>query len=189
MKNRLIVIIGFLVIPFLVVAQTDTSAANKDSSLMVSDTSKPKLDTTVVIVKKDTAVAPVNCYTQWYDVMRTRGAKAVPDGTHEVVVAFKSGESCVCFMGKIEVAGGKIKPPLYIQTENGEYKLASDLGKKMDQEFVTTIGADLWSISNGMSVLFRTASQEYGRLFFYKFANKSGNSYKEAPSPSELIKD
>jgi hypothetical protein len=189
MKNLLVLIIGFLAIPFLGVAQTDTLTVKKDSVTIMSDSSKTSVDTTVVIVKKDTTAAPVNCYTQWYDFMRTRGAKTVTDGTQEVVVSIKSGESCLCFMGKVEVAGGKIKPPLYIQTENGEYKLASDLGKKMDQEFVTTIGADLWTISNGMSVLFRTATQEYGRLFFYKFANKSGNSYKEAPAPSELIKE
>jgi hypothetical protein len=189
MKNLLVVIIGFLAIPFLGVAQTDTSSVKKDSVSMISDTSKIKKDTTVVIVKTDTVAPATNCYSQWFDFMRTRGAKTVTDGNQEVVVSFKSGESCVCFMGKVEVAGGKIKPPLYIQTENGEYKLASDLGKKMDQEFVTTIGADLWTISNGMSVLFRTATQEYGRLFFYKFANKSGNSYKEAPSPSDLIKE
>lgn len=54
----------------------------------------------------------------------------------------------------------------------------------MDQQFATSVGADLWDITDGMSVLFKTTTQEYGRIFFYKFANKSANSNKEAPSLS-----
>jgi len=135
------------------------------------------------------AAVPTNCYNTWYDFMRSRGTKPVTDGMQEVVVSFKSGDNCVCLMGRVEVSGGKIKAPLYIQTEDGNYKPVAELGKKMDAEFLASMGAELWTISNGMSVLFRTATQEYGRLFFYKFVNKGGSSYKEAPGPSELIKE
>jgi hypothetical protein len=196
MKSRLI-LITCLISPFFGMAQVDTTSKKAvDTTIKSStDTTVKSVDTTMkmtidtaMVVKKDT-VDTRNCYTVWYDFMRTRGAKPVTDGTQEVVIAFKSGETCLCFMGKIAVAGGKIKPPLYIQAENGEYKLSTDLGKKLDAEFVASIGADLWNISDGMSTLFRTADQEYGRLFFYKFANKGANSKKEAPSPSELIKE
>jgi len=40
-----------------------------------------------------------------------------------------------------------------------------------------------------MSIVFRTSEGEYGRLFFYKYVNKGAQSNKEAPSPTELIKD
>jgi len=181
--------------PFIGMAQADTTSKKTVDTTMKSSmdtTVKGSMDTTIKnnvdTARKDT-VDSRNCYTVWYDFMRTRGAKPVPDGTQEVVIAFKSGEDCHCFMGKITVSGGKIKPPLYIQSEGGNYRSTTELGKKLDAEFVASIGADLWNISDGMSVLFRTADQEYGRLFFYKFANKGANSNKEAPSPSELIKE
>jgi hypothetical protein len=100
-----------------------------------------------------------------------------------VVIAFKKKESCHCLMGRVEVVGGKIKSPLYVQTEGGEYKSFNELGKKLDPEFVTIQGDGLWQITNGMSVVFQTTDQEYGRIFFYKFLNKNKNMHKEALPP------
>jgi hypothetical protein len=173
---------------------TDTSVKNKvDTSIKpTTDTTKPMIDSAALAKKITDSIAAAkltqNCYAKWYDYMSTHGAKTVADGMQKVVVAFKSGDACHCFMGKIEVAGGKIKAPLYIQEEDGEYKTFSEFGKKLDAEFVSTMGADLWKINDGMSTLFRTTEQEYGRIFFYEFANKGGKSKKEAPSPEELIK-
>ncbi len=142
-----------------------------------------------MVKKADSTVAPTNCYKEWYDTFRARGAKTVPDGMQDVVIAFKSGESCHCFLGRVEVAAGKIKTPLYIQQENGEYKTFSSLGRKLDADFVSDAGDQLWTITDGMSVLFRTSTQENGRLFFYKFINRNTQANKAAPSPHELIKD
>ncbi|MDH7461896.1 hypothetical protein QEG73_11430 [Chitinophagaceae bacterium 26-R-25] len=200
MKSYFIIIVACMTLSFFVQGQ------NAATSLQTLDTTvKPGADTTVkpladtmakpvvdtaALAKKiaDSIKTSANCYTKWYDFMRAHGAKPVPDGMQKVVITFKSGESCHCFMGKIEVVGGKIKPPLYVQEENGDYKTSTELGKKLDPEFVTSIGADLWKISDGMSALFRTTDQEYGRIFFYEFANKGKSTKKVAPSPEELIK-
>jgi len=193
----------FLFAPVIASAQKDTAThkAAKDTipKAVVDTTHKPVADSTYHAVidtaaakpKVDTTVmtTPTNCYKQWFDYFSERGAKTVPDGTHEVVIAFKSGESCHCFMGKVEVAGGKIKPPLHVQTEGGDYKTFTSLGKKLDPEFVLAQGSEMYNITNGMSVLFRTADQEYGRIFFYKFLNKDKQMNKEAPSPADLLKN
>jgi len=131
----------------------------------------------------------MNCYKQYLDYFTELGAKPVTDGMQLVVIAFKKKESCHCFMGRVEVVGGKIKTPLYVQSEGGDYKSFGDLGKKLNPEFLSAVGDGLWNISNGMSVVFQTTDDEYGRLFFYKFLNKNKQMNKEAPSPSELLKN
>jgi hypothetical protein len=187
------VVLMILFAPVIASAQKDTATVKKDTTAIskMDTAAKAVIDTTAAKPKVDTTVmtTPTNCYKQWYDYFSERGAKPVPDGTHEVVIAFKSGESCHCFMGKVEVSGGKIKSPLYVQTEGGEYKTFTSLGKKLDPEFVLAQGNDLYTINNGMSVLFRTADQEYGRIFFYKFLNKDKQMNKEAPSPTDLLKN
>jgi hypothetical protein len=93
-------------------------------------------------------------------------------------------------MGQVKVAGGKIKTPLYVQQENGEYRPIPVMGKKIEPPFVAAIGEDqLYCIMEGMSIIFRTTDNEYGIIFFYKFVNKSAQSNKAAPSPTDLIKD
>jgi hypothetical protein len=188
MKSFFITVIVCMTFSCFVQAQNPPTQKTDTAVKPIVDTAKPMVDTAMAVKKIDTAAAPANCYTKWYDYMRTHGAKPVPDGMQKVVITFKSGESCHCFMGKIMVEGGKIKAPLYVQEENGEYKTSAELGKKLDPDFVSTMGADLWKISDGMSALFRTTDQEYGRIFFYEFSNKGGNIKKEAPSPEDLIK-
>ena len=147
----------------------------------------PKVDTVKVVV--DTIVKK-DCYQEWYDAFRARGAKTVPDGMQQVVIALKSQDGCHCFMGQIEVAGGKMKSPLYFQQENGDYRPVSTVGKKLEAAFAGSMTPEeLYSIKDGMSIVFRTSDGEYGRLFFYKYVNKGAQSNKEAPSPAELIKE
>lgn len=185
------------ILPGLALAQSDTSAAKKatvmavggndsanlkkDTISKVADTLKKTADTSVV------AATPMNCYKQWMDAFTERGVKPMTDGVQEVVIAFKSKESCHCYLGKVEVTGGKIKAPLYVQTEGGEYKTFVAMGKKLDPEFVSAQGDALWQINSGMSALFQTVDQEYGRVFFYKTLNKNKQANKEAPSPSDLL--
>ena len=189
-----LLICGILLAPFLALSQvtpptkdTIPKAVRTDSLAKTDSTNLVKKDTVVVI---DTVVAAKkNCYSEWIDAFRARGSKPVTDGMQQVVIALKDNESCRCFMGQIEVSGGKIKPPLYFQKENGEYHLVSIVGKKLDPAFIGTLTPDeLLSIKNGMSIVFRTSDQEYGRLFFYKFVNKSAQSDREAPSPDVLLK-
>ena len=194
MKKSFKLLLGcfLLLSPFLTWSQVtppqkDSVKVAIDSAVTDSTITVPK-DTIIVI---DTVVAvKKNCYTEWYDEFRTRGAKPVPDGMQQVVISIKNEESCHCFMGQVEVVGGKIKPPLFFQQENGEYKQVSVVGKKLEPGFTGTMTPDeLYSIKDGMSIVFRTTDNEYGRLFFYKFVNKAAQSNKEAPSPSDLIKD
>jgi len=173
-------------------AQNDSTAKKDSTTTKIDSAGKAVADTAAVAINVDTAVVstPMNCYKQYVDYFTERGAKAVTDGMQPVVVAFKSKESCHCYMGRVQVTGGKIKAPVYVQTEGGEYKTFAELtpDKKMDPDFLAAVGEDLWSISNGMSVVFQTTDKEYGRMFFYKSVNKNKSSSKEAPSPADLLK-
>jgi hypothetical protein len=197
-----LLIIMALIMPIIVLAQTDSTKAKKDSasskidsaSSVVKDTASAIAPVDSAAVKKntDTATAvvlstPMNCYKQWLDAFAERGVKPLTDGNHEVVIAFKSKESCHCYMGKVEISGGKLKAPLYVQTEGGDYKTFVAMGKKLDPEFLAVQGDALWNVTNGMSVLFQTADNEYGRVFFYKSLNKNKGANKEAPSPADLL--
>ena len=174
----------FSLTPFIGSTQTDTTA-----KVVIADSTFTVVDT-VAVVNVDTAVVavPMNCYKQWLDYFMQLGTKPLKDGMHEVVIAFKSKESCHCYLGKVEIFEGKIKAPLFVQNEGGDYNTFTALGKKMDPDFLEAQGDALWNITNGMSVLFQTTDQEYGRVFFYKFLNKNKSMNKEAPSPSELLK-
>jgi len=173
--------LGILMVPFIASAQADTAAIKTDTvAIPKPDTVQKTADTAIVTV-------PMNCYKQWLDYFAELGAKPMTDGTHPVVIAFKTKESCHCFMGKVEVTGGKIKLPLMVETEGGNFKTFTELGKKLDPEFQAAQGDGLFGITNGMSVLFQTTDSEYGRVFFYKSLNKNKQMNKEAPSPSELL--
>ena len=188
-----LVIIMVSILPVIALAQQDST--RNDVAVVKSDSAGAKKDIPVdsVEVKKvaDSAIViatPMNCYKQWLDAFAERGVKPVTDGTQEVVIAFKSKESCHCYMGKVEVVGGKIKAPVYVQTEGGDYKTFTAMGKKLDPEFIAVQGDGIYSVTGGMSVLFQTVEQEYVRIFFYKTLNKNKQASKEAPSPSDLLK-
>jgi hypothetical protein len=195
MKPYFIILAVCMTLTYSVQAQNTPTSKPADTTVkpMTDTSAKPVIDTAALTKKIADSVAaakPQNCYTKWYDYMQTHGSKPVTDGMQKVVVVVKNGESCHCFMGKVEVAGGKIKAPLYIQQEDGNFKTSSELGKKLDPDFVSSIGADLWKITDGMSALFRTTDQEYGRIFFYEFVSKKpGTAKKEAPSPEDLLKE
>ena len=182
---------AILMMPAVSSAQNDVASIEKNSS-KIDSTTKGVADTAAK-VNVDTAVVatPMNCYKQYVDYFTQLGAKPVTDGMQPIVVAFKSKESCHCFMGRVQVTGGKIVAPLYVQTEAGEYKTFAELSpnKKMDPEFLAAVGDDLWSITNGMSVVLQTTDREYGRVFFYKALNNNkAMMNKEAPAPADLVK-
>lgn len=91
MRNILSFFIIGIFLPIIGISQIDTTKAKgTDSVKTAADTAKVIIvDTTVKVA----ATVVSNCYKDWYDFMRTRGAKPVTDGTHEAVVAFKTGES------------------------------------------------------------------------------------------------
>ncbi len=191
--SKVIAFAAIFTIPLLSFSQADTlkkavtdttKKAAVDSAAVVSDSSVAKKDTVVV------AAAPKDCFQDWYEKMRQRGAKPVTDGKQPVIITLKSEEGAVCLLGQVEVSGGKIKPPLYVQQEDGEYTQFNAMGKKIDPAFASMISeAELLTITDGMSILFRTTSQEYGRLIFYTFANKAVKANKAAPKPEDLLQD
>jgi hypothetical protein len=145
--------------------------------------------TPVFAQPKQTPAASKDCFREWLTVFRSRGAKPVTDGTQEVIITLRGQTSNECFMGKIEVLNGKIVLPLWIQKDDGSYEPNSSIGKKIDPEFASTMTQDeLFSITDGMTISFRTQEGDFGRLFFYKFLNDKPKSNKVAPSPSALIK-
>ena len=196
MKHSYLFAVIFMIsmAPIIASAQIDSTKTKTDTltKSVIDTTVKVAPDTAVAVkVNVDTAVVavPMNCYKQYVDYFTELGAKPVTDGMQLVVIAYKKKESCNCLMGRVQVTGGKINPPLFIQTEGGEYKSFAEMGKKLDPDFVTAVGDGLWSITNGMSVVFQTTDQEYGRVFFYRFLNKNKGMSKEAPSPADLLKN
>ena len=162
-KNLIAVVLMLLITPVL--AQTKNAASAK-------------------------ATPTKDCFREWLDLFRDRGGKPVPDGAQECIITLRRQEKTVCFMGKIDVAGGKVKPPLWVQKEDGSYETFAAMGKKLDPEFTANLSEDdIFAITDGMSISFRTSEQEYGRLFFYKFLNDKPKANKVAPSPSALIKN
>lgn len=44
-----------------------------------------------------------NCFNEWYALFKDRGAKPIPTGIHDVVIAFRKGDYSECYMGKVNV--------------------------------------------------------------------------------------
>src|SRR5690349_19296743 len=81
-----------LLMPFLAFSQVTPA---KDSAVKTGLTDSLAIHDSTHLVKKDTVVVEtekavkLNCYSEWLDAFRTRGAKSVPDGMQEVVIALK----------------------------------------------------------------------------------------------------
>jgi len=130
-----------------------------------------------------------SCFKEWYSLFKERGGNPVPDGTQDVVITVRSNDYSECFMGKVDVAGGKIVPKsLYIQKIDGSYE---EYDKKAGAAFVAsdgTVKEELRDVTNGMSSSITLADGETARLFFYKFLADKPKANKKAPSPAALIK-
>src|SRR6186713_3114360 len=50
-----------------------------------------------------------DCFKEWYTLFKERGANPIPDGTQDVIITLRgSSDYSECFVGKIDVAGGRI---------------------------------------------------------------------------------
>jgi hypothetical protein len=135
--------------------------------------------------------AGADCFKEWYTIMRERGAATVTDGTHDVIITLRNTQegSSKCFMGRVEVAGGKMKRPIMVQKEDGSYEAFASLGIGLDPGFARSVTeSDMNTITDGMSINFQMSDMEYGRIFFYTFINDKPKGLKQAPSPKALIK-
>ncbi len=135
--------------------------------------------------------APSDCFKEWYSLFMERGGKPVPDGTHDVILTLRNTTegSSKCYMGKVDVADGRIKRPIWVQKEDGTFDTFSHMsGKRLDPAFEKSISEeDLMAISDGMSINMKTSDMEFGRIFFYKFLNDKPKALKQAPSPKALV--
>jgi hypothetical protein len=191
MKRSLIIL---FVLFFLGNVQTGF-AQTKDSAALVAKTdtatkATTRFDTMAVAPKPDTSVVvtPKDCFQEWYEKMRAKGAKPVTDGMQPVVITLKGEHGTICLMGQIQVTAGKMVAPLMVEQENGEFKPFNAMGKKLDPVLASSMTQDeLATVTDGMSILFRTTTQEYGRIIFYTFANTGKKANKAAPSPDELL--
>ena len=130
-----------------------------------------------------------NCFKEWYALFKERGAKPVADGTQDVIITLRSSDSdySECFMGQIDVAGGKLIGKLQIEKLDGTYE---EFDKKVSSAYQNTKGAlreDLREINNGMSASVTLNSGEIIRLFFYKSLADKPKANKKAPSPAALV--
>ena len=129
------------------------------------------------------------CFKDWYALFKDRGAKPIDDGTHEVIITLRSGDYSDCFLGKIDVVGGKISGKLHIQKMDGSY---DEFDKKVSAAYQNTEGVlkeELRDITNGMSSSVTLADGEIIRLFFYKSIAEKPKANKKAPAPSVLVKN
>src|SRR5688572_8841479 len=68
------------------------------------------------------AAASKDCFKEWYTLFKERGAIEIPDGSQEVIITLRSADYSECFMGKIDVAGGKVSGKLQVQKMDGSYE-------------------------------------------------------------------
>ncbi|MBL7861402.1 MAG: hypothetical protein JNJ65_09585 [Cyclobacteriaceae bacterium] len=135
------------------------------------------------------AAKSADCYDQWYALFKDRGANAVADGTHDVIISLQHDGYSECFLGKIDVASGKISSKLQIQKVDGSY---DEFDKKLSSTYMSpegTLKSELRDVVNGMTAALTLADGETIRLFFYKSLADKAKANKKAPAPSALIKN
>ena len=135
------------------------------------------------------AAASKDCFKEWYTLFKERGAIEIPDGSQEVIITLRSADYSECFMGKIDVAGGKVSGKLQVQKMDGSYE---EFDKKVSHSFQNAEGAlkeELREINNGMSASVTLGSGEIIRLFFYKYLAEKPKANKKAPAPAVLVKN
>jgi hypothetical protein len=131
-----------------------------------------------------------NCYSEWYSIFRERGAKPIPNGTHDVVITIRHGNYAECFMGKVDVFGGKISGRPQVQKVDGTYE---EWDRKLSSNYFDAEGKlkdnAILEINNGMSPELSGSEGEIVRAFFYQFVAEKPKANKKAPAPSALIKN
>lgn len=129
-----------------------------------------------------------DCFKEWYTLFKERGATEVADGTHEVIITIRYGTYTECYMGKVDVAGGKLAGKLLVQKVDGTFE---ELNKKVSGSFLNSEGAlkeELRDVTNGMSETVTLADGESIRLFFFRSLASKPKANKKAPAPSALLK-
>jgi hypothetical protein len=129
------------------------------------------------------------CYSNYYISFHERGAYEVPDGEHEAVLVVVNNGRSECYMAKAHVENGVITAPLLVQKEDGTYVAAARMFKALNQEWLDTQDlTNLYTITDGMTNLFKTQENYWLRLFFHTFIHPDHGGNKKAPAASDLLK-
>jgi hypothetical protein len=129
--------------------------------------------------------AQSNCYDDYKKLFTERGAMAIPDGTHEVVLTMRSDDKTDCYTGKVQVVNNQIVKILGIFLEDGtlhmpDMKLSSRYASGPNSSILTR------DIVNGMSSTIITDNDILINIFFIKQLNSKAKVLKPAPPASSL---
>ena len=123
---------------------------------------------------------PMNCFEQWKEVFKKRGAYTVVDDMHrKVIVSFIEGGDAYCYYGKVRVENGKITS-IFVRYEDDTYQL-------FDKEF-SNEERKAPGISNGISEKIVTEDKEALYVIFIESIKPKKKKYQQAPGPGELLK-
>jgi hypothetical protein len=134
------------------------------------------------------AAASADCFKEWYTLFKERGANPVADGSHDVIITVRYGTYSECYMGKIEVAGGKLASKLLVQKMDGSYEEWDKKVSASYQDSEGTLKQELRDITNGMSASLTLTDGEVIRLFFFRSLADKPKANKKAPKPAALVK-
>lgn len=136
------------------------------------------------------SIETVGCYGEYFQIFSERGAKAIPNGNHDVVISIVHNGESQCYFGKAKIENGRLIPPVQIQKDDLTFVPLSTLYRNLDQEWLGKQNPEtLYDIVDGMSKTFYSEDKQTGRVFFYTFINDKPKSNRKAPSASVLIKN
>ncbi|MFC3879120.1 hypothetical protein ACFOSV_02980 [Algoriphagus namhaensis] len=129
------------------------------------------------------------CYSNYYISFHERGAFEVPDGEHETVMVVINQGRSECYLAKAKVENGQIVAPVSVQKEDGTYVPAARMFKALNQEWLEDQNLEaLYTITDGMSSLFKTQENYWVRLFFHTYIHPDHGGNKKAPPAKDLLK-
>jgi hypothetical protein len=120
-----------------------------------------------------------DCFTEYNDLFRSRGAKPVTDGVHQCVIAIRKGSTSHCFTGKIEVKNGEFVPPVYIENADGTF---DEIKRELIPAYQSVALADRRKIVDGTSITLLTTEGEEIKAFLTGFLQAKPKAHKAAPS-------
>ncbi|MHC1777941.1 MAG: hypothetical protein AB9834_21250 [Lentimicrobium sp.] len=131
------------------------------------------------------AKAQSTCYDDYYKLFTERGATAVPDGTHEVVISVRDGNKCDCLMARVDVKDNQIVKTHGVLLEDGSVK---KIGVKLNSRYKDTENPAILflDITNGMSSTFLSEDNKMINMFFVKQLNPKAKAFKLAPPASSF---
>ncbi|MEP1087882.1 hypothetical protein [Algoriphagus sp.] len=129
------------------------------------------------------------CYTDYYSEFANKGAKAVEDGEHEVVISIIYQNKSNCYLGKATVKDKKLVLPILMLKDDKNYSPLATIFNNIDQAWlIQQDQRSLYEISDGMSKMVKSDQGYLVQLFFPSAINSNSGVNVEAPPASVLLK-